>query len=117
MRSRLSPAVSETDRENARVVGAALKSRLLELQQKYDAIGDVRGRGLMLAIEMVRDRKTREPDPEITARIFEHTRAQRIVPSKSGPYRSVLRMVPPLCLSLEDVDAVAAGLDRAFSEL
>lgn len=103
--------------ENARVVGAALKERLLQLQEKYEVIGDVRGRGLMLAIELVKNRETKEPDPESTAKVFEATRAQRIVPSKSGPYRSVLRMVPPLCLSMEDVDTVADGFDRCFASL
>lgn len=100
--------------QNARTVGDALLERLRELHQKYHGIGDVRGRGLMLAIEMVRDRKTKEPDPDLTAEVFEAAREAGLILSKSGPYRSCLRMVPPLCLSLEDVDRVAEGLDRAF---
>jgi len=101
--------------ENASLVGAALKARLLDLQQKHDAIGDVRGKGLMLAIEVVKDRRTKEPDSETTARVFEETRKQGIIVSKSGPHRSVLRMVPPLCLSMDDVDAIADRLDRCFA--
>jgi alanine-glyoxylate transaminase/(R)-3-amino-2-methylpropionate-pyruvate transaminase len=101
--------------QNARVVGAALKARLVALAQKYPVIGDVRGRGLMLAIELVKDRATREPDTETTARVFEETRRQGIVVSKSGPHRSVLRMVPPLCLSMADIDPVAEALDRSFA--
>lgn len=101
--------------ENAAVVGAALKERLADLQQRHPVIGDVRGEGLMLAIELVRDRATKEPDPALTARVFEETRRQGLVVSKSGPYRSVLRMVPPLCLSMGDVDRVADGLDRCFA--
>jgi len=107
---------TENLQENARVVGAALKDRLIELQQHHPAIGDVRGKGLMLAIEMVKDRKTKTPDPETTAAVFEHSREQGLVLSKSGPYRSVLRMVPPLCLSMDDVDQVAVGLDACFSQ-
>ncbi len=106
---------SEGLQENARVVGAALKSRLLELKNKYPVIGDVRGKGLMLAIEMVKDRKTKEPDADTTARVFDRSRDEGLVLSKSGPHRSVLRMVPPLCLSLNDVDVVAEGLDRCFA--
>ena len=101
--------------ENARRVGAALIERLVELQQKYKVIGDVRGRGLLLAIECVKDRSTREPDTETTARVFEATREEGLVVSKSGPCRSVLRMVPPLCLSMDDVPVIAERLDRSFA--
>ena len=103
--------------DNARVVGASLLTRLQELKAKHAAIGDVRGRGLMLAIEMVKDRTTKEPDEHVTSAVFEKTREAGLVLSKSGPHRSCLRMVPPMCLSLEDVDAVADGLDAAFSAL
>jgi alanine-glyoxylate transaminase/(R)-3-amino-2-methylpropionate-pyruvate transaminase len=100
--------------ENARTVGAALKAKLQALQDKFDVIGDVRGSGLMVAIELVKDRKTREPDTETTARVFEQTRHHGLVVSKSGPHRSVLRLVPPLCLSMEDVEEVADKLERCF---
>ncbi|MFN4140392.1 aspartate aminotransferase family protein [Aestuariivirga sp.] len=107
----------EKTQENARTVGGALLARLKDLQQRHKAIGDVRGRGLMLAIEMVKDRKTKEPDAEVTAAVFENCRAQGLILSKSGPHRSVLRMVPPMCLSIDDVDNVAEGIDRAFREV
>ena len=107
----------EKTQSNSKTVGAALLARLRDLQQKHKAIGDVRGRGLMLAIEMVKDRKTKEPDAAVTAAVFENCRAQGLILSKSGPDRSVLRMVPPMCLSLADVDAVAEGIDRAFTEV
>jgi len=103
--------------ENAKQVGGALLARLNDLKQRHPAIGDVRGRGLMLAIEMVKDRKTKEPDPETTAAVFEACRESALILSKSGPTRSTLRMVPPLCLSMADVDQVAEGFDRAFSKL
>jgi alanine-glyoxylate transaminase/(R)-3-amino-2-methylpropionate-pyruvate transaminase len=106
----------ERTQENSRKVGSALLLRLKDLQQRHTAIGDVRGRGLMLAIEMVKDRKTKEPDTAITAAVFESCRAQGLILSKSGPDRSVLRMVPPMCITLGDVENVAEGLDRAFSE-
>jgi len=103
--------------DNARTVGAALLRRLHELKDRHPAIGDVRGRGLMLAIEMVKDRKTKEPDEAVTAAVFEKTREFGLVLSKSGPTRSCLRMVPPMCLSMDDVDRVAEGLDAAFSAI
>ena len=48
-------------------------------------------------------------------RVFEQAREQGLILSKSGPYRSVLRFEPPLCLALEDVDVVADGLERCFA--
>ncbi|RKF16768.1 aspartate aminotransferase family protein [Roseovarius spongiae] len=102
--------------QNAREVGAALLERLRDLQDRHAVIGDVRGAGLMMAIEMVRNRDSKEPDRETTAAVFEACRAQGLIMSKSGPTQSVLRMVPPLCLSMRDVDAVADGLDAALGD-
>jgi len=107
----------ENLQENAARVGAALLERLHALKDKYPVIGDVRGRGLMLAIEMVKDRATKEPDREATAAVFENCRTAGLILSKSGPNQSVLRMVPPLCLSMDDVDPIAKGLDWSFSQL
>ena len=103
--------------DNVRQVGAALLKRLQDLQTRHMAVGDVRGRGLMLAIEMVKDRNTKEPDTETTAAVFEATRNNGLILSKSGAFRSCLRMVPPMCLSLADVDQVADGLDHAFIQI
>ncbi|MEM7057279.1 MAG: aspartate aminotransferase family protein [Pseudomonadota bacterium] len=102
--------------DNAAHVGGALLAALRDLQQKYRVIGDVRGRGLMLAIELVQDRASREPDPDTTTEVFEASRRHGLVLSKSGPHRSVLRMVPPLCLSMSDVDRVASAMDACFAE-
>ncbi len=107
----------EALQQNAKTVGNALLARLKDLQTRHKAIGDVRGRGLMLAIEMVKDRASLEPDKETTAAVFENCRKAGLILSKSGPFQSVLRMVPPLCLSLADVDQVADGLDQAFCAL
>ena len=101
--------------DNARIVGAELLRHLKDLQSRHKAIGDVRGRGLMLAIEMVKDHRTKEPDTETTSSVFEACREAGLILSKSGPHRSCLRMVPPMCLSMDDVQVVAEGLDRAFA--
>ncbi|WP_170562142.1 aspartate aminotransferase family protein [Ruegeria atlantica] len=100
--------------ENARVVGAALLERLHSLKDKFQVIGDVRGKGLMLALEFVKDRDSKTPDKDMTTEVFEACRAQGIILSKSGPFQQCLRMVPPLCLSLDDVDQVANSLDQAL---
>ena len=69
--------------ENALQVGKVFLERLKDLKQKYQEIGDVRGKGLMLAIEIVKSRKTKEPDPDLTSYIFDQTREQGIIVSKS----------------------------------
>lgn len=103
--------------ENARIVGAALHQGLQELAERHSIIGNVRGTGFMQAIELVRDRDTKEPAPEETAYVFERTRENGLVLSKSGNFKNVLRMVPPLCLSMDDVDPVLTALERSFQEL
>ena len=99
---------------NSAEVGGELRGVLERLQQRHSIIGDVRGRGLMLAIELVKDRRTKEPATEATAEIFERTREHGLVVSKSGANRNVLRMVPPMCLAKHDIAAVADALDRCF---
>jgi alanine-glyoxylate transaminase/(R)-3-amino-2-methylpropionate-pyruvate transaminase len=103
--------------QNSAVVGAALREVLERLHQKHRIIGEVRGRGLMQAIELVTDRSTREPATAATAEIFERTRDAGIVVSKSGAHRNILRMVPPMCLALEDVPAIEEALDRCFADV
>ena len=102
---------------NAKQVGAALLAELHKLADKFEVIGQVRGKGLMLAIELVKDRVSKEPDADATAKVFEAAREQGLILSKSGPHRSVLRFVPPLCLSMDDVEVIAHGLECAFKQL
>ena len=102
--------------ENASTVGGKLLERLHDLKYKHQAIGDVRGHGLMLAIEIVTDRDSKTPEKEMTTEVIEASRAQGIILSKSGPFQQCLRMVPPLCLSLTDVDQVTNSLDQALAE-
>ncbi len=94
-----------------------LTTGMLKLKDKYDIIGDVRGHGFMQAIELVKDHKTREPAPEATAKVFEHTRANGLIMSKSGTFKNVLRMVPPICLSANDVEPVLSARDQSFADL
>ena len=71
----------------------------------------------MLAIEMVKDQQSKTPDPETTAAVFESALGHGLILSKSGPHRSVLRFVPPLCLSLDDVEPIAEALDASFESV
>ena len=103
--------------DNARMVGKALLEVLQNLKSKYKVIGDVRGRGLMMAVELVKDRQTREPATEEMAKLFELTRKYGLVASKSGAYRNVLRICPPLCIQMSDVSFFEQAINKSFEEL
>jgi alanine-glyoxylate transaminase/(R)-3-amino-2-methylpropionate-pyruvate transaminase len=103
--------------ENARIVGAELHKGLQAMKDRYEIIGDVRGTGFMQAIELVTNRDTKEPAPKETAYVFERTREHGLVLSKSGNFKNVLRMVPPLCLSMDDVEPVLTAYDKSFRDL
>ena len=85
------------------------------MKAEHVIVGDVRAKGCLMGIELVKDRKSREPDPDSTASVFEHARDHGLILSKSGPHRSILRFVPPLCLSMDDVDTIAEGLEASFN--
>ena len=103
--------------DNAKQVGAQLLKVLKDLQQKYDIIGDVRGQGLMMAAELVKDRKTKEPAVDGMADLFQLTRKHGLVASKSGAHKNVLRICPPLCIQMEDVAFFKEAISASFEEL
>ncbi|MBL8893810.1 MAG: aspartate aminotransferase family protein [Rhizobiales bacterium] len=100
---------------NSLKVGSRMKAVLERLHQKHEVIGDVRGHGLMLAIELVKDRKSKMPATKETAEIFEKTRENGLVVSKSGTDRNILRMVPPMCIQESDVDRMEDALERSLA--
>jgi len=103
--------------KNARVVGDYLRSKLEELKSKYAVIGDVRGMGLMQAIECVKDRQTKEPDPQSVLKVFEETRRSGVLIGKGGLHGNVIRIGPPLIASKSDIDELVTALDGAFAAL
>jgi len=90
---------------------------LQQLKEKHKIIGDVRGRGLMMAVELVKDPKTKEPATDEMARLFELTRQNGLVASKSGAYRNVLRICPPLCIQMDDVEFFENAINKSFEQL
>src|SRR5215469_17659828 len=104
--------------ERARTMGAYLRGRLEELQQRYEAIGDVRGEGLLLGVELVEDRHTRKPHHALgartTQRCFELGLSMNI---RRRPERgSVWRIAPPLTVSTAEIDRAVGILDQALRE-
>lgn len=101
--------------ENAAKVGGHLKNRLLELQKRQPLIGEVRGLGLMLGIELVRNRATKEPANTEAADVLEKTRDRGLLLGKGGLYGNVIRLKPPMCLTKDDADYIVDCLDEVLS--
>ncbi len=100
---------------NTKVVGDHLRKGLLALQEKYPVIGDVRGMGLMQAIELVKDRKTKEPAKEAVGQLFEETRKRGLIIGKGGLYGNVIRISPPMNVTKADVDTFLKIVDQSMA--
>ena len=90
--------------ENSRIVGARLKNGLKKLMAEHSLVGDVRGMGLMLGMELVRDRATKEPAKAETLEVLEQSREMGVLFGKGGIDGNVLRIKPPMCVTAEDAD-------------
>ena len=101
--------------KNAAEVGGYLKERLLEMAQKHSIIGEVRGRGLMLGIELVGSNE--EPDPEAAVRLLEACRERGLLVGKGGIKANSIRISPPMIVTREAAEEAAAILDEALVEV
>ncbi|MBI4544291.1 MAG: aspartate aminotransferase family protein [Gemmatimonadetes bacterium] len=97
--------------------GRQLRAHLEALKEKYPFIGDVRGMGLMQAVELVEDRETRKPAPKRTLALMEAAKRRGLLLGKGGLYGNVLRLAPPMLISAADVDEGARLLDQALAEV
>jgi 4-aminobutyrate aminotransferase-like enzyme len=95
-------------------LGSLFKSRLLALKDEFPLLGDVRGRGLMLGVELVRGGK--EPAPEETDRLLEGLKERGVLAGKTGVFRNVLTFQPPLVIEEGDVDTATAALRECLRE-
>jgi len=100
---------------NCRVVGDYFHEKLLELQQKYPIIGDVRGMGIMQAIELVKDPKTKEPHPQAVLTVFEETKRRGVLIGKGGLYGNVIRTGLMLNSTKSTVDELVLALDAGLA--
>ncbi len=103
--------------DNAAVMGQLLREGLEALKAKYAVIGDVRGRGLMQGVELVKDEKAgdRTPATETTVRLFEETKKRGLLVGRGGLYNNILRVAPPLVVGRRDVQDALKVLDDSFA--
>ena len=99
--------------ENSAKVGAHLHKRLRELQEKHAVIGDVRGLGLMQAIEFVTDRRTKGIDTKLKDKVVDEATKRGLVLLQCG--RSGIRCIPPLCITETEIDSGVDIIDAAIS--
>ena len=95
-------------------VGEHLLRRLNALKQDHSIIGDVRGQGLMLGVELVRDRSTKEPAKAECLQVFETCKDLGLLIGKGGLHGNTLRIKPPMCLHEADADFMLEVLDEAL---
>jgi 4-aminobutyrate aminotransferase-like enzyme len=102
-------------RDNVTHVGAYLRDALLALKEKHPVIGDVRGMGLLQAIEFVEDRRSKKPATPLTLAVMEAARENRIMIGRGGLYGNVVRLSPPMNIATSDVDEFAQRLDASIT--
>ena len=89
----------------------------MKLQSRHDLIGDVRGKGLFIGLELVRDRRTLEPAADEASAFVNMMKDRGVLLSTDGPLHNVIKIKPPLVISPEDVEMTLRQLDDAFSHL
>uniref|UniRef100_A0A674MMX6 Alanine--glyoxylate aminotransferase 2, mitochondrial n=1 Tax=Takifugu rubripes TaxID=31033 RepID=A0A674MMX6_TAKRU len=100
--------------KNSLDVGTHLMTELAKLRDKYEIIGDVRGKGLMIGVEMVKDKASRDPlSPEVMSEIFEDVKDMGVLIGKGGIYGQTFRIKPPMCVTMDDADFFVAVFNKA----
>lgn len=102
---------------NAGKVGAYMLAGLEKFAQSYDVIGDVRGAGLFLGLEFVKDRKTKEPNAEAATHVVNDLRRRKVLISATGPGANILKIRPPLVFTQEHADIFLDATEKALASL
>ena len=106
----------EGRQQHALVVGSRLIAGLKGLMERHPLVGDVRGSGFFLGVELVRDRQSREPAPEEAAYVVNRLREKGVLTGTDGPHDNVLKLRPPLVFTPEDSDFFVATLEDVLRE-
>lgn len=106
----------EKMRENSHKLGKLLMAGLTDLKSRYECIGDVRGSGLMIGMEIVKDKESKLPDNEIFNDIFEKTKDYGLLMGKGGRFGNTFRIQPPMCITEKDVEFSLDVFERSIKE-
>src|SRR3982751_1807523 len=101
--------------QNCKTTGAYLGQRFAELKEKHPLIGDARGLGMMQAIELVKDRKTKEPAPQAVITVFEEAKRRGVLLGKGGVYGNVIRTGLMLNAGKPQVDELVEAIDAGLT--
>jgi 4-aminobutyrate aminotransferase-like enzyme len=103
--------------ENALRMGALMKSRLLEMMEKSPYVGDVRGLGLVMGVELVKDKKTKEPAPDLTRKLIDLAADLGLLIGSVGVFGNVIRVAPPLVITEAEAHESLDIFEEAVSRL
>ncbi|XP_069174044.1 ethanolamine-phosphate phospho-lyase isoform X2 [Procambarus clarkii] len=104
-------------RENATFIGNYLIQEFNSMKQKHDIIGDVRGQGMFLGVDLVKDRETRTPATAEAAYINQRLKEEHVLLSCDGPHRNVLKFKPPLVFNLDNAKELLEKVDKIMTEM
>ena len=103
--------------ENSAQIGEHIIRRIREIQDKFELIGDVRGKGLLIGVEMVKDLRSRKPAPEETEKVFLECFKRGLMVGRVGTYNQVIRLSPPLTISEKEGDKAMEILEESIKEV
>jgi 4-aminobutyrate aminotransferase-like enzyme len=106
---------AESLQQNALEVGAYLLAELDGVAQRFNRIGDVRGKGLYIGVELVRDRKSKKPDRDAATRVVDMLRDRNVLVGIAGPHGNILKIRPPLCFKREHADLLVKALSDSLA--
>lgn len=111
----LDTITTEGTQQNSLEVGTHLMTEMAKLRDMYEIVGDVRGKGLQIGVEMVKDKTSRDPLPvDAMNEIFEDIKDMGVLIGKGGLYGQTFRIKPPMCITLEDADFFLAVFNKAL---
>ncbi len=107
---------NENLQQNALAVGQHLIDGVTELATRHEGIGEIRGSGLFLGVDMVKDRETREPATDLASKVVNGLRERGILTGSIGPYDNILKLRPPMVFSTENADYFLEIVDGVLSD-